>query len=132
MDSPQNEKPSAEGDERLLNLYGKIPTRGDLLHHQLEGRKYFDSGDFALSQAHKCSNIGAVNTGSEHPFRKSISHPLSPVPTSSNVDNDANQQLQGEMTTGESRSASNLNQDMVPQAGNSQGRPEYAKQEKSV
>ncbi|KAH7009239.1 uncharacterized protein B0I36DRAFT_342639 [Microdochium trichocladiopsis] len=102
MDSPQNEKPSAEGDKRLLNLYGKIPTRGNLLHHH------------------------------EHPFRKSISHPLSPVPTSSNVDNDANQQLQGEMTTGESRSASNLNQDMVPQAGNSQGRPEYAKQEKSV
>ncbi|KAH7007925.1 uncharacterized protein B0I36DRAFT_343034 [Microdochium trichocladiopsis] len=127
MDSPQNEKPSAEGDKLLLNLYGKIPTRGNLLHHQLEGRKYFDSGDFTLSQAHKCSNIGART-----PFRKSISHPLSPVPTSSNVDNDANQQLQGEMTTGESRSASNLNQDMVPQAGNSQGRPEYAKQEKSV
>ena len=29
-------KPPNEEDQRLLRLYGKIPTRGDLLQHQLE------------------------------------------------------------------------------------------------
>jgi len=61
----------------------------------VQGRKYFDSGDFALSQAHQPSNIGAVKTGSTQPLREGISQPSCPVPNSSNVRSDANQQLQG-------------------------------------
>ncbi|KAH8742895.1 hypothetical protein F5883DRAFT_375265, partial [Diaporthe sp. PMI_573] len=93
-----------------LHLYGKVPTTGGLLHRQLEGRKYFDSGDFALSQAHKPSNAGAIKTGSEHPLRDKISHPLSPVPGSSNVNEDANQQLPGEENTGGEKHASRLHE----------------------
>ncbi|KAL5589772.1 hypothetical protein FOVSG1_011639 [Fusarium oxysporum f. sp. vasinfectum] len=79
-------------NKRLLNRYGVLPKRGNLLNHQLEGRKYFDSGDFALSQAHRPSNIGNVTTGLEHPIRQDISEPSSSVPSSSNIDDNANQQ----------------------------------------
>ncbi|KAJ9414313.1 hypothetical protein FOXG_20688 [Fusarium oxysporum f. sp. lycopersici 4287] len=79
-------------NKRLLNRYGILPKRGNLLNHQLEGRKYFDSGDFALSQAHRPSNIGNVATGREHPIRQDISEPSSSVPSSSNIDDNANQQ----------------------------------------
>jgi hypothetical protein len=139
-------KPPNEEDQRLLRLYGKIPTRGDLLQHQLKistrcnlfqpvwiplirlstpGRKYFDSGDFALSQAYKSSSAGAVETGSEHPHREKISHPFSPVPSSSNVDEDANRQVQGkestdEVSTGEVKRTSHLS-GIVPENGNSNG-----------
>src|SRR6185437_3316164 len=56
-----------------------------LTRTQSQGRKYFDSGDYALSQAHRASNIGRVRTGREHPLRESISHPSSPVPSGSNI-----------------------------------------------
>ncbi|ENH71541.1 hypothetical protein FOQG_11909 [Fusarium oxysporum f. sp. raphani 54005] len=79
-------------NKRLLNRYGILPKRGNLLNHQLEGRKYFDSGDFALSQARRPSNIGNVTTGREHPIRQDISEPSSSVPSSSNIDDNANQQ----------------------------------------
>ncbi|PCD23516.1 hypothetical protein AU210_015036 [Fusarium oxysporum f. sp. radicis-cucumerinum] len=87
-------KPTEMGtdNKRLLNRYGILPKRGNLLNHQLEGRKYFDSGDFALSQAHRSSNIGNVTTGREHPIRQDISEPSSSVPSSSNIDDNANQQ----------------------------------------
>ncbi|KAG7406315.1 hypothetical protein DER46DRAFT_75354 [Fusarium sp. MPI-SDFR-AT-0072] len=78
-------------NKRLLNRYGILPKRGNLLNHQLEGRKYFDSGDFALNQAHRSSNIGNVTTGREHPIRQDISEPSSSVPSSSNIEDDANQ-----------------------------------------
>ncbi|KAG5777460.1 hypothetical protein H9Q73_008860 [Fusarium xylarioides] len=79
-------------NKRLLNRYGILPKRGNLLNHQLEGRKYFDSGDFALNQAHRSSNIGNVTTGREHPIRQDISEPSSSVPSSSNIDDNATQQ----------------------------------------
>ncbi|KAF4344246.1 camp-regulated phospho family Igo1 [Fusarium beomiforme] len=80
-----------EKNKRLLNRYGILPKRGNLLNHQLEGRKYFDSGDFALNQAHRASNIGNVTTGSEHPIRQDISEPSSSVPGSSNLKDNAGQ-----------------------------------------
>ena len=48
-------------------------------------RTYFDSGDYALSKAHKPSNIGEVETGAQHPVRETISHTVSATPASSNV-----------------------------------------------
>jgi len=80
-------------DGQLFDRYGKLPSKEELLHKQLKTRKYFDSGDFALSQASKSSDIGFTETGREHPLRQNISHPFCPVPDNSNVDKDANRPL---------------------------------------
>ncbi|KAL5372130.1 hypothetical protein DPSP01_013743 [Paraphaeosphaeria sporulosa] len=58
-------------------------------------RKYFDSGDFALSHAYRVSDIGQIQTGREHPLRKGISHPSSPVPASSNINKNSGEQEKG-------------------------------------
>jgi len=123
MDHPQTDpkpNPPTKRDKGLLRVYGKTPSHGDLLHRQLEGRKYFDSGDFALSQAHRPSNIGTIKTGPEHPVREKISHPLSPVPSSSNVGEGANKGMQGGENTGEIKHTSRLSQEMGSKNGNSQ------------
>lgn len=36
---------------KLFNLYGKLPSKKDLLKHKMQERKYFDSGDYALNKA---------------------------------------------------------------------------------
>ncbi|KAG0668410.1 hypothetical protein C6P45_004696 [Maudiozyma exigua] len=36
---------------KLYNLYGKLPSKKDLLKHKTQERKYFDSGDYALKKA---------------------------------------------------------------------------------
>lgn len=61
-----------------------------LSNNNMKERKYFDSGDFAVSAAGnlKTSN-GAVKVGAAHPQRGSIS----PVPKYSNVNEDANEYL---------------------------------------
>jgi hypothetical protein len=101
MDQPETSELNTEKNKRLLSRYGIVPSRGNLLHHQLEGRKYFDSGDFALMQAHRTSDIGTVTTGSEHPIRLDISVPSCSVPSSSNLDENANRHLSTEKKTGE-------------------------------
>ncbi|KAI5459488.1 camp-regulated phosphoprotein family protein Igo1 [Mariannaea sp. PMI_226] len=126
MDPPKTAPAPTEKDKHILHMYGRMPTRGKLLHGQLEGRKFFDSGDFALSQAHQPSNIGGVDTGSEHPLRENISYPSAPVPSASNVDNDASQPLRGEKKTGDLRSASHLHEQMTTQV---RDQPGDAKQE---
>ena len=37
-------------------------------------RKYFDSGDYALSKAGKASDVGVTNVGSQHPVPENIPH----------------------------------------------------------
>jgi hypothetical protein len=37
-------------------------------------RKYFDSGDYALSKAGKASDVGVTTIGSEHPVPEKIPH----------------------------------------------------------
>lgn len=137
MSSSQDSNLHNEEQLRLQHLYGRVPNKEDLLAHQLEvsmwytaqysppklanhsvllqRRKYFDSGDFALSQAHKSSNIGAVKTGSDHPLRAGISHPSSAVPSSSNVNDDGHEQLQGQWQAGLVRSGSQLHREMARQ-----------------
>jgi hypothetical protein len=56
-------------------------------------RRYFDSGDFALSTTEHVTDNGAIKTGRTHPDRDSISHPYAPIPSSSNVDKDATDDL---------------------------------------
>jgi hypothetical protein len=52
-------------------------------------------------QAHRSSDIGTVTTGSEHPIRRDISVPSCSVPSSSNLDENANQHLSAERKAGE-------------------------------
>ncbi|KFA77050.1 hypothetical protein S40288_10241 [Stachybotrys chartarum IBT 40288] len=125
MDSAKKSDYPTERDKNLLRKYGTTTARGNLLHHQLERRKYFDSGDFAMSQASKASNIGAVDTGNEHPLRKNISHPSAPAPGSSNLDGDAGQDIRDEKTT-KSKPASHLQEEMAAQTcgGPSDSKPD--------
>jgi hypothetical protein len=45
----------------------------------LKERKYFDSGDYALSKAGKADSVDAGTVGSEHPVPENIPHLSSPV-----------------------------------------------------
>lgn len=53
-------------------------------------RTYFDSGDYALSAAHRVTDNGDIQTGTAHPVRESISHPFAPVPSTGNAAKEAN------------------------------------------
>ncbi|KAF2759461.1 Endosulfine-domain-containing protein, partial [Pseudovirgaria hyperparasitica] len=65
-------------EQRLFRLYGKLPNKKDLLQNKLKERKYFDSGDYALSKAGKASDIGVTQIGREHPVPENIPHSSSP------------------------------------------------------
>ncbi|CAH0014510.1 unnamed protein product [Clonostachys rhizophaga] len=95
--------------ERLQEIYRRTPRR-DLLNHQLDERRYFDSGDFALSQAQRGSDIGKIKTGTQHPRRESISHPRAPMPDSSNADESANKGLQDQEKSSEPQNQSHLHE----------------------
>ncbi|GFF55654.1 mRNA stability protein mug134 [Aspergillus udagawae] len=88
-----NSGPASKDYEGLLRAYGRLPQRGRLLDQQAKERKYFDSGDFALSTADRETDVGAIHTGRAHPQRGSVSHPYAPVPSSSNADEDANKDI---------------------------------------
>ncbi|KAH9810036.1 mRNA stability protein [Teratosphaeria destructans] len=63
-----------EEEQKLFRLYGKLPNKKDLLQNKLKERKYFDSGDYAMSKAGK-SDAGLVGgLGREHPSPDSIPH----------------------------------------------------------
>ncbi|KAI4212574.1 MAG: hypothetical protein LQ351_004826 [Letrouitia transgressa] len=72
-----------EEEQRLFRMYGKLPNKKDLLQNKLKERKYFDSGDYALSKAGKASEGGVTTIGSQHPLPENIPHLTSPVPTGS-------------------------------------------------
>ncbi|KAF1955209.1 camp-regulated phospho protein family protein Igo1 [Byssothecium circinans] len=122
MNHPKDQGDSqslTERDSRLSRLYGKHPARGNLLHRQLEGRKYFDSGDYALSQARTASDIGRIRTGTEHPLRESVSHPSSPAPSGSNIKGVSTKPEEAVEDRHESKEASNLHQQMSMDKGES-------------
>ncbi|EGP83186.1 uncharacterized protein MYCGRDRAFT_77247, partial [Zymoseptoria tritici IPO323] len=64
-----------EEEQKLFRLYGKLPNKKDLLTKKLSERKYFDSGDYALSKAGKAdtSALGG-GLGREHPTPENIPH----------------------------------------------------------
>jgi hypothetical protein len=66
-------------EARLFRLYGKLPNKKDLLQNKLKERKYFDSGDYALSKAGKASDIGVTSIGREHPDPEKIPHIAPPA-----------------------------------------------------
>ena len=53
------------------------PIHGRTLTPQQE-RKYFDSGDYALTKAGKASEGGVTSVGSQHPLPENIPHYTSP------------------------------------------------------
>jgi hypothetical protein len=71
-------------EQRLFRLYGKLPSRSDHFAKHLKERKYFDSGDYALSKAGKADSVDAGSVGSEHPVPENIPHLSSPVGSAAN------------------------------------------------
>lgn len=76
-----------------------MPTKKDVLQNKLkvnsqphpphhthnsptQERKYFDSGDYALSKAGKASDVGVTNVGSRHPVPENIPHLTATSPNS--------------------------------------------------
>ncbi|KAL5614734.1 uncharacterized protein BROUX77_000571 [Berkeleyomyces rouxiae] len=61
-------------EQRLFRMYGKLPSRSDHFAKHLKERKYFDSGDYALSKAGKADSVDTGSVGSEHPQPENIPH----------------------------------------------------------
>lgn len=63
-------------EQKLFRMYGKLPNKKDLLDKKLKGqeRKYFDSGDYAMSKAGKADDGGLTAIGREHPSPDTIPH----------------------------------------------------------
>ncbi|KAF3047300.1 hypothetical protein E8E11_008487 [Didymella keratinophila] len=72
-------------EAKLFRLYGKLPNKKDLLQNKLKERKYFDSGDYALSKAGKASDVGVTQVGREHPNPEKIPHMAPPTPVNGQV-----------------------------------------------
>jgi hypothetical protein len=66
-------------EQRLFRLYGKLPSRSDHFAKHLKERKYFDSGDYAMSKAGKGDGVDAGAVGSQHPVPENIPHLSSPA-----------------------------------------------------
>jgi len=64
-----------EEEQKLFRLYGKLPTHKNVLTKMQKDRKYFDSGDYALSKAGKAPQ-NAVGTAI--PNLENIPHAASP------------------------------------------------------
>ncbi|KAG0152785.1 hypothetical protein PDIDSM_2590 [Penicillium digitatum] len=88
MNPHQQNKSLSPEEQRLLRLYGKMPTKKD-------ERKYFDSGDYALSKAGKASDLGVTNIGSRHPVPENIPHLTSTSPGANNSANNGSISSQG-------------------------------------
>jgi len=99
----------SEQEAKLFRLYGKLPNKKDLLQNKLkvrrahpynysptptndtlQERKYFDSGDYALSKAGKAGDVGVTQVGREHPNPEKIPHIAPPTPTGQNGNGNAN------------------------------------------
>lgn len=84
-----------EEEQKLFRLYGKLPPKKNVAKHNLMERKYFDSGDYALSKAGKTApqSVGTTIPSPEnihHATHSAISTPTTlPHPTviHANVEN---------------------------------------------
>ncbi|KAI0201922.1 camp-regulated phosphoprotein/endosulfine conserved region-domain-containing protein [Astrocystis sublimbata] len=70
-------------EQRLFRLYGKLPSKSDHFAKHLKERKYFDSGDYAMSKAGKGDKLDTGSVGSQHPVPEDIPHLSSPSQTGS-------------------------------------------------
>ncbi|EJD40893.1 Endosulfine-domain-containing protein [Auricularia subglabra TFB-10046 SS5] len=67
-----------EEEKKLFRLYGKLPTHKNVLTKMQKDRKFFDSGDYALSKAGVAPQTAV---GTAIPSPENIPHASSP-PTS--------------------------------------------------
>ncbi|TFK48688.1 Endosulfine-domain-containing protein [Heliocybe sulcata] len=78
----------SEEEQKLFRLYGKLPTHKNVLQKMQKDRKYFDSGDYALSKAGKApqNTVGTAIPNPENiPHASPPVHPqLSVSPTNTN------------------------------------------------
>ncbi|KAK0733312.1 camp-regulated phosphoprotein/endosulfine conserved region-domain-containing protein [Lasiosphaeria miniovina] len=74
-------------EQRLFRLYGKLPSRSDHFAKHLKDRKYFDSGDYAMSKAGKGDSVDTGSVGSQHPVPEDIPHLSSPINSPSGISN---------------------------------------------
>ncbi|KAI0134567.1 camp-regulated phosphoprotein/endosulfine conserved region-domain-containing protein [Xylariales sp. AK1849] len=72
-------------EQRLFRLYGKLPSKSDQFAKHLKERKYFDSGDYAMSKAGKGDSVDTGSVGSQHPVPENIPHLSSPNGSSSSI-----------------------------------------------
>ncbi|EIW81314.1 Endosulfine-domain-containing protein [Coniophora puteana RWD-64-598 SS2] len=64
-----------EEEQKLFRLYGKLPTHKNVLNKMQKDRKFFDSGDYALSKAGKAPQ-NTVGTAIPNP--ENIPHAATP------------------------------------------------------
>ncbi|KAJ8469270.1 hypothetical protein ONZ45_g9486 [Pleurotus djamor] len=64
-----------EEEQKLFRLYGKLPTHKNVLTKMQKDRKYFDSGDYALSKAGVAPQ---TTVGTAIPNPQNIPHASSP------------------------------------------------------
>ncbi|KAK3332436.1 camp-regulated phosphoprotein/endosulfine conserved region-domain-containing protein, partial [Cercophora scortea] len=72
-------------EARLFRLYGKLPSRSDHFAKHLKDRKYFDSGDYAMSKAGKGDSVDTGSVGSQHPVPENIPHLSSPINSANGI-----------------------------------------------
>lgn len=87
-------------EQRLFRLYGKLPSKSDHLAKHLKERKYFDSGDYALSKAGKASSVDTGSVGSQHPSPENIPHLASPAPGNASQGGSGNGNIHSGSTAG--------------------------------
>jgi len=63
-------------EKKLFRLYGKLPTHKNVLTKVQKDRKYFDSGDYALSKAGVAPQ---TNVGTAIPNPENIPHAATPT-----------------------------------------------------
>ncbi|MBW0481336.1 hypothetical protein O181_021051 [Austropuccinia psidii MF-1] len=64
-----------EEEQKLFRLYGKLPPKKNVAKHNLLERRYFDSGDYALSKAGKTA---PQSVGTTIPSPENIHHATHP------------------------------------------------------
>ncbi|KAK3341994.1 camp-regulated phosphoprotein/endosulfine conserved region-domain-containing protein [Lasiosphaeria hispida] len=62
-------------EQRLYRLYGRLPSQSHHFARHLKERKYFDSGDYALSKAGRGDSVDVGLVGALHPAPEQIPHP---------------------------------------------------------
>jgi hypothetical protein len=67
----------------MMMMTNSLPR--PLTHATIQERKYFDSGDYALSKAGKASDAGVTSIGHEHPDPEKIPHHTGPPLGSGNL-----------------------------------------------
>lgn len=73
-----NMKSLSLDEQRLFRRYGKLPSQSSHLAKRPKEHKYFDSGDYALSNAGKAGLVDSGVMGSQHPLPENIPHLSSP------------------------------------------------------